>query len=415
MSVIYCSECKNVFISEENSEKTRVNCPKCGKIIDVPSEDELKNKKDEIYLEALHKKRIALYARDLREAKAIFEWLGNYRDAAEQVESCEYLVSRQDEREREEMASPVTPKRAKRIAVVSVSVLLSLAVIVVTALMLIAPMKYSIAQNHYENGNLEKAAELFSEIHDYKNSKDILSDIYAVFSEKEGKIISCTALEPWFSINDNGVISFERSKYFGDGNVTVPAVFDGTAVKTIAPSAFKNYTKLKTITLPSELSSIGTYAFYGCENLESINIPESVTSISPYAFKDCTSLKSINIPSALTVINAFVFSGCESLEFPTLPDTLAKIDSSAFMGCTSFKEIILPENIKSVGAFAFSACTGVKSVKIPSSLGEIGKNAFYECESLSSVYYLGNEEEFKKISVDSGNEAFTKAEVSYVY
>ena len=90
MSVIYCNECKNVFISEENSAQRSTVCPKCQKTIDIPSEDELRAKKDEIYLEALHKKRVALYARDLREAKAIFEWLGNYRDAADQVESCEY-------------------------------------------------------------------------------------------------------------------------------------------------------------------------------------------------------------------------------------------------------------------------------------------------------------------------------------
>ena len=415
MSVIYCNECKNVFISEENSALKSVVCPKCQKTVDFLSEDELRNKKDEIYLEALHMKRVALYARDLREAKAVFEWLGNYRDAADQVESCEYLASRQDEREREEMASPITPKRVKRIVVISVSALISLAVIITATLMLIAPIKYSIAENHYENGNFEKAAELFSEIPDYKNSRDILSEIYATFSEKEGKIISCSALEPWFSINENGVISFVRSKYFGNGNITIPDVFDEVTVKTIAPNAFKNFTNLKSVNLPSELSSIGTYAFYGCKNLESINIPESVTSISPYAFKDCASLKTINIPDNLTVINAFVFSGCESLEFPTLPDTITKIDSSAFMGCTSFKDVVLPENIKTVGAFAFSACSNLKSVNIPVTLKEIGKNAFYQCESLSSVFYLGNEEEFKKISVDSGNEALTKAEVNYVH
>lgn len=415
MPVIYCSECKNLFISEENSAQGNTVCPKCKNLIDIPSEDELRAKKDEIYLEALHKKRIALYARDLREAKAIFEWLGNYRDAADQVESCEYLASRQEAREREEMASPVTPKRVKRIALISVSLLISLAVIITASLLLVAPIKYSIAENHYENGNFEKAAELFSEIPDYKNSKDILFDIYSAFSEKEGKIISCSVLEPWFSINENGVISFIRSKYSGEGNVTIPDVFDGITVKTIAPNAFKNYTLLKSVTLPSELSSIGTYAFYGCKNLESINIPESVTSISPYAFKDCSSLKTINIPSSLTAINAFVFSGCRSLEFPTLPDSITKIDSSAFMGCTSFKEVVLPQNVKTLGAFAFSACSSVKSIKIPATLNEIGKNAFYECDALTSVYYSGNEEEFKKIKIDSGNEAFISAEVIYAH
>ncbi|MBE6607633.1 MAG: leucine-rich repeat domain-containing protein [Ruminococcaceae bacterium] len=414
MSVIYCNECKNVFISEKSHGN--VNCPKCGRVVDIPGEETLREKKDEIYLEALHKKKIALYARDLREAKAIFEWLGNYRDASEQVESCEYLAARQEEREKEEMKSlSFTPKKIKRIVMISASILVSLAIIITASLMLVAPIKYSVAESNYEKGNYEKAAEIFSEIVDFKNSKDILADIYASFSEKEGKNVSCSALEPWFSINENGIISFIRSAYTGNGNIVIPDIFDGIKVKSVAANAFKNYVRLKNVALPSELSSIGTYAFYGCKNLESINIPESVISISPYAFKDCSSLKSVNIPDALTVINAYVFSGCSSLEFPTLPDSLTKIDSSAFMGCTSFEEIILTKNIKSIGAFAFSACTNAENIELPVSLTEIGKNAFYECDALHTVYYSGNEEQFKTISVDEGNTSFTEAEIIYVH
>ncbi len=414
MSVIYCSECKNVFISEKGSSRGAVNCPRCGRVVDVPSEDDLKLKKDEIYLEALHKKKIALYARDLREAKAIFEWLGNYRDSIDQAESCEYLAARQEEREKEEMASHVfAPKNIKRIITISASVVISIAVIVAVSLMMVSPIKYARAESYYEKGNLEKAAEIFSEISDYKDSKDILSDIYASFSEHEGKNVSCSALEPWFSINSNGVISFVRSGYNGDGNIVIPDIFDGVNVRSVAANAFKNYINLKSVTLPSELSSIGTYAFYGCKNLESIDIPESVTSIAPYAFKDCRSLKSVNIPKSVTVINAYTFSGCEALAFPTLPDSITKIDNSAFMGCTSFEEIILPKNTKTVEAFAFSACTQLKSVTVPSSLKEIGKNAFYQCGALSDIYYAGSEEDFKKISVDDGNEAFSDAEVNY--
>ncbi|MBP3332794.1 MAG: leucine-rich repeat domain-containing protein [Clostridia bacterium] len=414
MSVIYCNECKNVFISDKGASHGSVNCPKCGRVIDISSENELLSKKDEIYLEALHKKKIALYARDLREAKAIFQWLGNYRDASEQVESCEYLAARQEEREKEEMASHAfAPKNIKRIITVSAAVILLTALIITASLMLISPIKYARAEGFYEDGNLEKAAEIFSEIVDYKDSKDILTRIYAEFSEKEGKNISCSALEPWFSVNSGGVISFIRGKYTGDGNIIIPDVFDGISVKSLAASAFKNYVKLESVTLPAELNSIGTYAFYGCKNIKEIIIPETVKTIAPYAFKDCKSLEKINSPEKITVINAYVFSGCQSLEFPTLPDSITKIDNSAFMGCASFEEIVLPKSVQAIGAFAFSACGKVSSVSVFSSLKEIGKNAFYECDALSTVYYSDNVDAFKKITVDDGNKAFTDASVIY--
>ena len=49
------------------------------------------------------------------------------------------------------------------------------------------------------------------------------------------------------------------------------------------------------ITIPSGVTSISTYAFSSCTSLKSITIPSSITSIANDAFTNCTSLTSITI------------------------------------------------------------------------------------------------------------------------
>ena len=67
------------------------------------------------------------------------------------------------------------------------------------------------------------------------------------------------------------------------------------------------------ITIPSSVTSIGSYAFYGCTGLTSITIPDSVNEISYGAFYDCTDLTSVTIPYSVTKIGNYAFSYCSSL------------------------------------------------------------------------------------------------------
>lgn len=62
---------------------------------------------------------------------------------------------------------------------------------------------------------------------------------------------------------------------------------------SIPDNAFGGCTSLKSITIPSSVTSIGRAAFQGCSALTSITIPSSVTSIGPDAFANCTSLNTI--------------------------------------------------------------------------------------------------------------------------
>jgi hypothetical protein len=50
---------------------------------------------------------------------------------------------------------------------------------------------------------------------------------------------------------------------------------------------------VKTKELPSQLTSIGSYAYQGCSNLKSLNIPENLQTIGDYAFAGCYQISSI--------------------------------------------------------------------------------------------------------------------------
>ncbi len=80
------------------------------------------------------------------------------------------------------------------------------------------------------------------------------------------------------------------SKVFGE-NITNYNI--GGNIKELADFAFFNYQKIKKITLPESLETIGESAFESCVNLDSVTLPKNVANIGAYAFASCTALKSV--------------------------------------------------------------------------------------------------------------------------
>ena len=70
----------------------------------------------------------------------------------------------------------------------------------------------------------------------------------------------------------------------------------------------KDYQKyLVNITLPSDLTYIGSNTFNGCTNLKTVEIPTMVTDIGRKAFYGCTSLTSVTLPPSVTFIDDDAF------------------------------------------------------------------------------------------------------------
>ena len=164
-------------------------------------------------------------------------------------------------------------------------------------------------------------------------------------------------------------------------NVIIP-----DSVTSIGSYAFYNCTSLMNVTIPDSVTSIGSYAFYSCTSLMNVTIQDSVTSIGSYAFSGCTSLTNIVIPDSVTSIESYVFYNCTALTNVTIPDSVTSIGSYAFYGCTSLASIVIPDSVTSIENEAFNGCTLLTNITIPARVTNIGNNAFGRCSNLEIIY-----------------------------
>ena len=146
--------------------------------------------------------------------------------------------------------------------------------------------------------------------------------------------------------------------------------------------------------------SVGGYAFYNCSRLKSVSLPESVTSIGKYAFYG-SGLKEIEIPSGVTELPSRAFQLCSSLEKVTLPDSVVRLRDGVFRDCVALREITLGpgyyssnndyvqisrctsltnavfrDGATSISKDMFAGDTKLVRVVIPASVTWIGENAF---------------------------------------
>ncbi len=195
---------------------------------------------------------------------------------------------------------------------------------------------------------------------------------------------------PWFFVSKEGVLSFYKDNYTGDGNLVIPDVFENRLVKYIERGAFKD-----------------------CKNIVSVKMSNFIIEVGSSAFENCVALEKVEISTSLKNISMNMFYGCTSLKSVTLPDSVESIDSHSFGKCTSLTEIKFGPNFSYIGKFAFLSCTSMKTFYLPATVSRIDTNAFSKCENLKDVIYGGNEEDFEKISISVGNGLLTEANITY--
>ena len=169
-----------------------------------------------------------------------------------------------------------------------------------------------------------------------------------------------------------------------DTDVIIPPIYNGLLVTSIGNSAFFGCKGLTSIEIPSNVTSIDSYAFENCSSLVSITFKEGsqLESIGDSAFDYCISLTSIEIPSSVIFIGPQAFSDCWSLTSIVIPENVTSIRDKAFSYCNSLTRIIIPNSVTSIGDSAFNCCISLKSIVIPNSVTTIKYKAFSSCDSL---------------------------------
>jgi len=236
--------------------------------------------------------------------------------------------------------------------------------------------------------------------------------------------------------------------------VLIASEYLGVSVKAIAENAFKSST-ITSIILPETVTEIGEKAFYDSSRLNSVTMP-GVTSIGANAFGKCSSLMAITISESVSEIAMGAFENCTALtiycEAESKPagwnsnwnSTKAPVvwnsksndiandgfiyvivdglryaisEGSAKLTkqASSITEANIPASIlyggetylvTGIGEKAFSGCKNLLKITMTKEIKTIGAKAFDKCESLTDIYYLGTEEDFSCISIESEDDIF---------
>lgn len=249
------------------------------------------------------------------------------------------------------------------------------------------------------------------------------------------------------------------TKYNGtDTVVVIPSKINGVTVTTIGTDAFLGL-NITSVTIPANVTEIGSNAFADCTNLTSVNyegdwsnltiqsgnpavqdaaneqlfdfkfilnntavivirykgtaadvtIPsrykgKPVTVIDPVAFYNNSAVTSVTIPDSVTAIPDYAFGYCSQLTNISIPNSVTFIGFSAFNSCTSLKSITLPSSLSTIQSYAFYNCENLKTIRIPVSVTSIGNYAFDVCPSLMTVTYPGSKTQWDAISKGSNND-----------
>ena len=93
-------------------------------------------------------------------------------------------------------------------------------------------------------------------------------------------------------------------------------------------------------------------------SIESCEMLGGTFSIAAGAFEGCSRLKSISIPYSVRSLGEGAFSGCTALESVSIEEAVLSVGDGAFSGCTSIKELILSSSDSFVPSEVFSDSKG---------------------------------------------------------
>ena len=138
-----------------------------------------------------------------------------------------------------------------------------------------------------------------------------------------------------------------------------------------------SFTKL---TFSDGVTTIKGKVFGSFLSLKSVTIPSSISSIDEQAFVDCTGELFVNCKILTGAFNDSDFTKV------TIGNSVASIGSEAFYNCDKLESIDIAASVKSIGSWAFYNCGKLESVTIPADVTSIGLYAFNGCSSLENVY-----------------------------
>lgn len=290
--------------------------------------------------------------------------------------------------------SKVESDRLKMIAIFS-AIGGALLLTILTVTLIIPSIRYSKATNLVEANNYDAAIEIFTDLGSFRDATIKAADATYKKAQSltglEEVYLTISTAEPWYSITEDGVLSFRKDDYTGSWEVfVVPDMVDGVIVRELDKNFFLNCKDLVTVTLSDCLEVLGEQTFYNCESLTDVYFGKNIHTLGPRTFINCYALTEI-----------------------TIPDTVTKIGLRAFNSCTSLRSVHLGSGITKVPSYLFSCCYSLERVSFGAPITAIDEFAFSECPKLSKIYYPGTETEWNAVTIGEENEVLQDVEVIY--
>jgi hypothetical protein len=221
-------------------------------------------------------------------------------------------------------------------------------------------------------------------------------------------------------------LTWNARECWSNGGITATGIRQlniGNEVRVL-PKYLANNSQITTVDLPSSLVSIGDSAFYSCSGLISLTIPVNVTTIGTNAFgnnsiksltwnaRECWSTGSRDDEHYFDVTTLTIGDGVEVLPCNfvaysnitevNIPASVKEIGDRAFYECHQLAGAEIPDGVVAVGEFAFSG-SGIKTLTVGTGLTEVGPFAFNplpelttltwnarNCGYAGSLYYMDN-------------------------
>lgn len=174
-----------------------------------------------------------------------------------------------------------------------------------------------------------------------------------------------------------------------DGSISEVTADDLEGAVTINQYAFAFEANLKSITMPSHITTIASNAFSDCTSLSNIIMPNTLRVINDSAFAFTKNLKTVKIPDSVTTFGSSVFSGSGIVSI-VIPDNVVTIGPRLLYQCSELNSVTLPSKLASLTEHMFDRCGSLPTVKIPNTVTGIEEGAFYLCSNLISLTIPGN-------------------------
>ncbi len=182
--------------------------------------------------------------------------------------------------------------------------------------------------------------------------------------------------------NVGGITNYPEKSLFESSNTNIKKIIIGNEVEVIPQYLCYNMHQIRSINIPSSVTTIGKSAFYGCSGLNAVHISD----IAAWCGIDIDDINLEYGSSPLAWAKHLYMNGEEIIDL-IIPEGVTLIKNCLFYNAISLATITIPSTVTSIGWNAIRKCTNLSHITCNAQIPpEYGGNNFSYCENLHSIY-----------------------------